>query len=309
MSDSWHSYPSIYNLGHAALVDLFTGPVNVEEKIDGSQFSFGLSEDGAFRVRSKGREMVADAPEAMFQRGVDAARARIPLMRPGWTYRGEYLQKPKHNALAYDRIPQDHIILFDVNSGHEEYLPYDQKAIEAERIGLEVVPLLYSGAVNDPATLKAILETVSCLGGQKIEGVVVKPAAYNIYGRDKKCLMGKFVSEAYKEVHAHEWKQANPQSGDILARLATAYQSESRWQKAVQHLREGGTLENSPRDIGSLLKEIPADIEKECAEEIREALWRWAWPQLRRAVTRGFPEWYKDQLLTRQFESTTKVAR
>lgn len=39
MTDSWHSYPSIYALGHRAIVDLLKGPVFIEEKIDGSQFS------------------------------------------------------------------------------------------------------------------------------------------------------------------------------------------------------------------------------------------------------------------------------
>jgi hypothetical protein len=53
---SWHSYPSIYNLGHRALTDLFSGGlVLVQEKVDGSQFSFGLI-DGVVRFRSKGRK-------------------------------------------------------------------------------------------------------------------------------------------------------------------------------------------------------------------------------------------------------------
>jgi hypothetical protein len=52
--NSWHSYPSIYNLGHRALQDLLTVSVNVEEKVDGSQFSFGITEEGEIKLRSKG---------------------------------------------------------------------------------------------------------------------------------------------------------------------------------------------------------------------------------------------------------------
>ena len=54
---SWHSYPSIYNLGHAAVANLLAVPHQVQEKVDGSQFSFGrFVEDGKvrLRVRSKG---------------------------------------------------------------------------------------------------------------------------------------------------------------------------------------------------------------------------------------------------------------
>jgi hypothetical protein len=300
--DSWHSYSSIFNLGHRAVKDLFTVPVIVEEKIDGSQFSFGVDEAGEIHVRSKGAIMNADTPEKMFSAGVATVRGLRGRLTPGWTYRGEYLQKPKHNALAYDRIPMGHVILFDVATAEEAYLSYAAKALEAERLGLEVVPLLFEGIVTAQTQIAELLETISVLGGQRIEGVVVKPAAYNLFGLDKKCLMGKFVSEAFKEVHSASWKEANPQSGDILERLSAMYRIPTRWNKAIQHLRERGVLQDDPRDIGAPLKEIPADIEKECSDEIREALWKWAWPQIRRQATRGFPEWYKEQLLARQFE-------
>ena len=36
------SYPKVYQLGHKAVLDIFSGPVVIQEKIDGSQFSFGL---------------------------------------------------------------------------------------------------------------------------------------------------------------------------------------------------------------------------------------------------------------------------
>ena len=39
------SYPKIYSLGHAAILDLLDGRVIVEEKVDGSQFSFGLFQE------------------------------------------------------------------------------------------------------------------------------------------------------------------------------------------------------------------------------------------------------------------------
>jgi len=36
--NSWHSYPKIYALGHAAIIELLDGEISVEEKVDGSQF-------------------------------------------------------------------------------------------------------------------------------------------------------------------------------------------------------------------------------------------------------------------------------
>jgi hypothetical protein len=311
--DSWHSYPSIYTLGHSAIADLLRGPVQVEEKIDGSQFSFGVSEEvvagdegrgyqRVIHVRSKGAVLHPDAPEKMFEKAVETVKRLAPELRPGWTYRGEYLLKPRHNGLAYDRIPAQHIILFDINSGHEVYLSQEDKRAEAARLGLEVTPLLHVGIVPDIAAFRAFLETESVLGGQLIEGVVVKPLNYDKFGKDKKALMGKFVSEAFKEVQSKAWRIDNPGRQDILDSLIATYTSQARWQKAVQHLRERGLIEDTPRDIGKLMKEVPADIEKECRDEIAFALFQWAWPKVCRSVVRGLPDWYKNELLKRQFD-------
>jgi hypothetical protein len=312
---SWHSYSSIFNLGHKAIQDLLKGEVLVEEKIDGSQISFGLIEtdpgDSSYspdeaglslRVRSKGAVMHPDAPEKMFTEGVNAVKAIQHKLHPNWTYRGEYLKKPKHNSLVYDRIPRNHVIIFDINTGEEEFLSYEAKKVEAERLGFEVVPLLYSGMVEEIDAFRGFLDTTAILGGQKIEGVVVKPVNYDLFGRDKKVLMGKFVSEAFKEVHSTTWKQDNPSSGDMLAIIGAKYCTAARWNKAIQHLREAGQLEDDVRDIGKIIKEVPEDIKKECEEEIKDALMGWAWPHIRRVVTRGLPEFYKERLLAKQFE-------
>lgn len=309
MNSSWHNYPSIYALGHRYLEELLLDPVLVEEKVDGSQFSFGVfehPEGPELRCRSKGAVLNIIAPDNMFKRGVEVAKDRMSLLHPGWTYRGEYLMKPKHNALAYDRMPKDHIILFDINTGEESYLTHAEKAAEAARIGLEVVPVMHYGKIEDMQFFRGLLENVSCLGGQKVEGVVVKN--YARFGKDKKVLLGKFVSEAFKEVHAKEWKASNPSNGDIILQITGTLKTAARWNKAVQHLREAGKLEDSPRDIGLLMKEVPVDVEKEEIDYIKEKLYEYAWPHIRRGVIAGLPEWYKEQLLAKQFEALTANA-
>ena len=121
---SWHSYPSVYALGHMAISELLLDPVIVEEKVDGSQFSFGRF-DGDLKLRSKGKDIIPDAPEKMFQKAVDTVMA-LDLV-DGLTYRGEYLSKPKHNALAYERVPKGNVIIFDINTAEEKYLLYEDK--------------------------------------------------------------------------------------------------------------------------------------------------------------------------------------
>lgn len=299
--NSWHSYPSIYNIGHKAVQPLLDKEVIAEEKVDGSQLSFGRFGD-EIKIRSKGREFPIDAPDGMFQRAADVVKELKDKLHDGWTYRGEYLNKPHHNTLTYGRTPHWCIIIFDVSTGDNEFLPYEEKAKEASRLGLEVVPLLYRGKL-DLERFKELLDKDSYLGNCKIEGVVIKPINYDLFGIDKKVLLAKYVSEAFKEKHNMEWKLGNPSRSDIVALISEALKTEARWNKAIQHLREVGKITDSPKDIGPLMKEIQADLEKEVKEEVAEKLVNYFWPTVVRGAMRGFPDWYKKRLLEQAFEN------
>jgi hypothetical protein len=292
-----YSYPTVYALGHSAIADIFSGPVLVEEKIDGSQFSMAIL-DGALVCRSKGKDLVLDAPEQMFVAPVETARSLD--LHPEWLYRCEFLSKPKHNTLAYSRIPAQGLIVYDIGTGLEAYMSASEKMEEAARLGLETVPLMHHGRVSGMADLDAFLERESILGGTNVEGVVVKN--YALFTPEKKVAMGKYVSEKFKEIHGPDWAERNPSRSDIILRLIENYRTDARWEKAIQHLRDAGTLENSPRDIGLLIKEVPADVRKECEQEIKDALFAYAWPTIQRGVIRGLPEFYKRRLAERAFE-------
>jgi hypothetical protein len=302
------SYPSIYTLGHRAATNLFDGPVLVQEKVDGSQFSFGII-DGVLRFRSKGQEIYEEGGvPALFRNAVKSVRERADLLQPGWIYRGEYLSSPHHNTLTYERIPEGHIALFDIQFGNEDYAAAEFLALEAKHLHIGVVPTLETYNFNawdkskpSMADLESLLHADSFLGGQKVEGVVFKN--YTQYGVDKKVLMAKHVSEAFKEVHRGAWKEANPGKREIIDRLVVQYRTPARWQKAVQHLAESGTLDNSPRDIGPLMKEVHTDVLKECEDEIKEALFKYAWPKISRGIAAGLPEWYKTELAASQLDA------
>lgn len=296
------NYPSVYHLGHKALARLLEGPVLVEEKVDGSQFSFAVDpHTGLLHCRSKRLEQSLDYPDALFDTAVEVAKQLAPRLHPGWVYRTEYLRAPRHNALTYHRIPARHLLLFDVEVGLSNFLHAQDKAQEAARLGLETPQVLHEGVLNNPLkTLKEWLSTPSALGG-RLEGVVVKN--YAVFGEDHKILIGKFVSEAFKEQNRVVFTQEGPT--DFLTRLAQAYRTTARWEKAVQHLREAGQLHDEPRDIGPIIKETQEDIQRECKEEIKEILWQWAWPRVQRHVTSGLPEWYKQRLVTRAYGGDT----
>jgi len=286
-------YPSIYTIGHSATKDIFTTSVVVEEKIDGSQFSFKKVSDTEFIARSKNCVLEGDI-QALFQPAYETLKALLPQLRVGWTYRGEAVCRPKHNTLAYGRAPTGGFILFDVDDGLQNYMSRKEKEAEAKRLGLEIVPAFFEGTIDKFEDLQNLLMTDSYLGGCKIEGFVVKN--YSLFTIDKKVMMGKFVSEAFKEKHSKDWKNAHPGKNDVLANLIAIYRHENRWKKALQHLRDAGQLKGEPSDIGLLMKEIALDIQKEETEIIKDKLFQWAWKHIAKGVINGMPEWYKEQL-------------
>ncbi len=289
------SYSSPLNLGHKHLGLLFDGPVVIQEKVDGSQFSFGM-QDGELFCRSRRQMIDLEAP-GMFAAGVATVSvlALDGKLVEGWTYRGEYLSKPKHNTLAYERVPEGNIILFDIDMSYEDYMPHDDaERIAADALGLEYVPTWYFGRQPLLPEVKAWAGEESILGGIR-EGIVIKN--YAQLGGDHKTLMGKYVNESFKESHTSDWKKRHPGKTDMLIGLVETYKTDARWEKAIQHLREQGELLDAPQDIGPLIREIQADVQNECADEIKEILFNHYWKDLSRQLTGGFPEWYKNRLM------------
>lgn len=295
---SWSSYPKIWAVGHAAAKDIFLDPVVVEEKVDGSQFSWGMF-NGELKCRSKGAQLTIEAPEKMFAPAVEYVKSIQHKLVDGHTYRAEFLGRPKHNVLAYSRIPKNGLALFDVNFGLEQYATWSDKAHVAALLEIDVVPLIYSGKVESANQVRDLLKRKSFLGGQNIEGVVIKN--YSRFTIDGKAMLAKFVTEEFKEVHSGDWRERNPTRGDIVDQVIEAYKTPTRWAKAAQHLREKGKLSGSPKDIGQLIQEVQDDILEECQEEMKQRLFDQAWGKISRGVISGLPQWYKDVLLKDSF--------
>jgi hypothetical protein len=251
-------------------------------------------ENGMLVCRSKSTEINQIEP-GMFKQAVDTA-CRLEtagLLAPGMVFQCEYLAKPKHNVLAYARVPNGYLVLFDVCRG-DSYCDQEHTQEWADILGLERVPVLFTGKLSEfdaPAKIQELLNTDSVLGGQKIEGVVIKNYSKSHGERENHPLTAKVVSDAFKERVAT--KPRNPKKcGDELQGIINALRTEARWVKAVGHLRDSGALQDSPKDIGPLMKELSIDLETEETEWIKEALFEAFRKQILKGATDGFPQWY-----------------
>lgn len=290
-----NAFPKIFAVGTSYICDLFKEPVEVTEKVDGSQFAFGKL-DGVIYMRSKGAQIFPETPEAMFKLAVSQVQAMD--LPEGVVFYCEYLKSEKHNILNYKSTPKNNLVLFAATVNGVFETNRDKIEGFANHLGIDPIPLLFSGNIENPEMLKALLETESYLGGQKVEGVVVKNYQRQLLigGQVLPLQAGKLVRDDFKEVLKTDWAKQSTGKGRWETYME-GFRTPARWEKAVQHLQEIGVLTESPKDIGLLLKEVKEDVKAECVEEIKDFLWKCFGPDLLRKSVAGLPEWYKGKLL------------
>jgi hypothetical protein len=298
------AYPKIFSIGTDYIRDIFKDPVVIEEKVDGSQFAFGMINYELY-MRSKGKQLFLESPEKMFLPAMEYVDSIKHRLTPNIMYYCEYLQRPRHNALQYKQIPKNHLVLFGMMEyPTQRFLPAPVLlAHVSAKLDIDVIPVLYEGRIDSLDQLMQFLERESYLGGAQIEGVVVKNyhQPFLLGGQPIPLMAGKFVSEKFKEVHRSSWSKEHT-TGGKWAEFVESFRTEARWQKAVQHLRDNGELSYSPKDIGSLIKEVNKDILAEEEETIKEFLWKHFGKDILRRATAGLPEWYKEELMQRSFD-------
>jgi hypothetical protein len=299
--------PKIYRMGERWTNGILNGPVVIEEKYDGSQFTFGVVQDKLV-CRSKGAILDGIEP-TMFEPAVNVARElhRRAMLVEGWLYFCEFLARPKHNVLTYSRTPKNFLVLYDAFRPDMEaltdgvclgWLSPGGKIELANILGLEPGQVLFSGEVpNAPGSPEGLLDNESSLGGCKVEGVVIKNYQRPHGERGAEWPQtAKIVSERLKE--KMKCKPMNPKAGpgEFVQSLINSLRTEARWLKAVQHLKEAGKLQGANADIGPLCREVQNDVLVEEGEWIANKLMEEFAKEISKGVVHGFAQWYQDKL-------------
>lgn len=295
------SFPKIWYVGATEVRDnLFKGFVEITEKIDGSQIGFGMNTEHELNIRSKGAPIVAKgvrcrAVDKLFLAAVEHIEnlhADGKLKR-NTSYYGEVVCGNKHNTLTYGTVPRNHIVLYGIQTDGYWLDDHEILVAEADRLGLDAVPLLYAGTVVALDDIKELLNRESHYGGCKIEGFVVKNYHQSANSAFSSSCYGKYVSDSFKEANGAEWNSKTNKVEDFF----NSFTDEKRWEKVVQHLRDDGKLFNAPKDIGTIIPALLNDMETECSAAIKEQLYKLYIRQIKAYATKGFPEWYKKKLL------------
>ena len=267
------SYTKVLAIGSSFTEEALTGDVILQEKVDGSQFDFGLNEDREVVCRSHNSAIDINFGKDMFKEGANYIKSIEEIIKNNFEsdtyFYAEYLQKPKHNTLKYERTPKNHIVLFDAMV-KGRWVNREELVKFSEILDIDLVPELYRGPA-DIEKVKSLLTTPSYLGNEIIEGVVIKNYSQTIMlGGHIFPLFTKYVREAFKERHAADWKVRQPKGA--LQEFVDGFKTEARWNKAVIHAKEQNLLTQSPKDIGILIPAIQNDIKEEETENIKNHL-------------------------------------
>ena len=289
------SYPKVINLGSVGTFDALTGPVVIQEKVDGSQFRFGLDIEGEICICSRGRELHAEQL-GQFKLGFEYIMQKEKELKEYFicnaSLYSEYLSNQKHNTLKYNHTPKNNIVLFDgIHDGafmHRVVL----KDV-SEILDIDLIPEFHAGEITIE-DLKEFHSRESYLGGEKVEGIVIKNYGQKHPHREDWPLFTKYVREEFRERH-----QKNPEHNakQGIKEYLMSFRSEARWEKAIQWFRDAGKLEEDPRDIGLLIEHIILDLDIEESANIKVELYDRFIKDIRSIATRGFAEYYKDKLL------------
>lgn len=280
-----HQYPKIYALGSIEVADILKEPVEVTEKVDGSQIGFGVI-DGELIIRSKGSLIVQGQPNGLFKNATAYIISIKDRLKQNWFYYGECLQSPRHNKLKYDRVPRGNIALYGVKGASGVFLGWETVRSVAESFDMDCVPILGSGYYT-VEELEKFLELKSFLGGD-IEGIVISSPS----------MSAKLVRQEFKEVMREKKpKAAQGDTDKAIQETFAAFCTQARWDKAIQHLRESDEIKGSNSDIGLIIREIQRDVLEEEEGYVKELLWSMFRRKFLSAVVEGFPKYYQEKLL------------
>lgn len=293
------SYPKIFTIGSSGTENALIGSnIRIEEKVDGSQFSFGINSEGELVFKSKSVMLDRHTPDNLFKEAVEYLMtiedSILKAFSPNTYFYGECLKRPKHNTLKYGRVPKNNIVLFDCLC-NGRWLESGEVKDKAEYLGIDKIPSFEAPKKITLEYLKELFVTESFLGEEKIEGVVIKNNSQTIFlGGNLYPLYTKYVREEFKERHKVAWASNNT---DTIENFIKSFKSEARWLKAFYYLRDAGIIENAPKDIAALCSRVVQDIKEEEMENIKNELYRFFIKDIQRTSVKGLPEWYKEKLI------------
>lgn len=200
---SFIKYQHLERYGNTEVEGIEVGTVYVFPKIDGTNGSVWVDENGAQCCGSRNRELAIDNDNAGFMNAMvqDEAVKRYVFANPSHILYGEWLVP--HTLKTYSDDAWRRFYVFDVfDRSKERLLSYDEYSGAAIAAGLNVIPpiaIIKNGDITHFTECLAKANYLVKDGAGQGEGVVLKNYDYkNRYGRQT---WAKIVSNEFKAKH------------------------------------------------------------------------------------------------------------
>lgn len=263
-------YQHVERYGNAEVEGIEAGTCYVFPKIDGTNASVWLGEDGVVHAGSRKRELALDNDNAGFMNAIvkDERIKAFLKDNPSMRLYGEWLVP--HSLKTYRDDAWRKFYVFDVCIGNEEdgldYLPYPYYSITLQRYGIDYIApirIIRNGGLD---------EFVRCLeqndylikdGEGAGEGIVIKNYDYkNKYGRQT---WAKIVTSEFKDKHRKEMGAPVTEADLIEARVVDRFVTNAFVEKEYAKIAN----ENN----GWTSKMIPQLLSRVFHELICEEMW------------------------------------
>lgn len=279
----------------------------IEEKIDGSQLSVFLDEN-EHKLKFYNKNTEVCPTNYAFSKAISMLSQNkiINSLNPDYIYHGESVRQNRHNVIRYETTPKYYFIVYDIfKISDKSYLSREDKEEECKRLSFACVPVLYFNdiaEINPYDKCHELIQMIekeelhSCLGGP-IEGVVLKHHAYVSKGK-KIATKLKCVTDTFKERHKTKQCSNDYSADEYLEKLGKSFNTEARFQKAYQHLREKNKLtdELKQSDTDKIIEELNDDFDKEYKDELTLLLWTEFSPIIKKYSCQGIGNWIKKKI-------------
>jgi hypothetical protein len=283
-----NKYPSLIQYYKTDLLTLDTDVV-ATEKVHGTSARFGHlgTEGGKIYVGSRNQVLDLDGGDSQHFGFVGFFREKL-------------LKKMKELGAPY---PSKDIELYGewygsgimwAYNGHKEFMlygvringdfqPWDMVEVLASYFNVQTVPLLYRGPFSNELfnTLKEGKSVITPT--QDKEGIVISPYVPRKNQHDEWLIL-KLKPAKFDEI-ARAPKAANPVDS-LYSAYAQAfvahYVTANRLEHVIQHLREAGESCKGVSDVGKVLKEMAADVQREGSTDIPSQV---EWKVIHRLLT------------------------
>lgn len=248
-----------------------TDIIEIQEKIDGANFSFRYNEDTdeveAFSSRNKLTPFLTLRGAYEFVMRLDKEKVK-GVLGNRFVLFGEWLVP---HSVSYPKEKYNNMYVFDLYDAIEEkWMPQEKAKWAAAMLGLDYVPVFYIGPFQGWEHVRSFVGKTE-MGGEYGEGVVVKNIS-KLDGQDK---MGmpiytKIVSEHFLETKPKR-EHTKEENADYIAGMeaSKAIITEARVTKMLNKFVDEGILPEDWNEshLNTIAKNLPKRIYEDCVKE------------------------------------------